>query len=402
MPAFFKTATIAIAVLAFLVTTYTLPPDKLARAIEHARAVNRLYFIAVLYGFLVLGAILKLHVAPRYRDWAERLTRRRILSPYIFAPLLLLTIDLLQLPIAMRYHWLAVHYDQSIEPWGPWLLDWAKGEAIDLAVSGFLVWLLYCFIRRSPRRWWLWGWVASIPLMIFSVFAYPLLVEPLFYRFTPLAPSHPELVADIEKLTARAGLSIPRDRIFEMNASSKLKSINAYVTGIGASKRVVVWDNTLKVMTPAQTLAIFGHEMGHYVLHHIPIGMALSSAGILLMLFAAYQVFRRLGIRLDDYASLPALLLAMAIFDFVSTPVQNSISRIQEHNADVYGLEVTRGIVPNSAQAAAESFQIMGEISLADPSPSPFIEFWLYSHPSVADRVKFASEYDPKTPKYVP
>jgi STE24 endopeptidase len=388
-----------------LFTAYTLPPDKLAKAIEYARARNRLYFIAAVYGFLVLAGIIYWEIGPLYRAWAERVTRRRILQAYIFAPLLLLTIDLFELPVSMRYHQLALKYDQSIERWGPWLWDWTKGEAINLLVGGFVVWLLYAIIRRSPQRWWFYGWLAAIPLVILGVFATPLIIEPLFYRFTPLVNGHPALTAELEKVTARGGLEIPRDRIFEMNASEKVKSINAYVTGIGASKRVVVWDTTLRTMTTGQTLFIFGHEMGHYVLHHIWIGVALSCLGILVLLLVAQYVLRRAGCQMDDYASLPALLLVMAIFGFFQDPVQNSISRVFEHNADIYGLEVIHGIVPDSQKVAAESFQIMGEIGLADPSPSPFIEFWLYSHPSVSDRVRFASEYDPwaegRSPKYV-
>ncbi len=391
--------------LHILFTAYTLPPDKLAKAIEYARARNRLYFVAAAYGFLILAAILYWKIGPLYSQWAARLTRRRFLQAYVFAPLLVLTVDLLALPIDMRYHQLGLRYEQSIQPWGSWFADWSKGEAINLLVTGFLVWLLYVFIRRSPRRWWFYGWLAAMPLLVFGVFVYPLAVEPLFYRFTPLANTRPGLAAEIEKVTQRGGLEIPRDRIFEMNASSKLKSINAYVTGIGASKRVVVWDTTLKTMTTGQTLFVFGHEMGHYVLHHIWLGVALSSVGILALLFAMYHVLRRFQVDLNDYGSLPALMLAAAIFGFLSDPVQNSLVRMQEHNADIYGLEVLHGLVPNSQQVAAESFQIMGEIALSDPSPNAFIKFWLYSHPPVGERVQFASEYDPwsqgQAPKYV-
>ena len=388
----------------FLVTAYTLPPDKLAKAIQYARARNHLYFIAAVCEFLVLAAVLYWKVGPRHREWAERITRRRFLQAYIVA-LLLLGIDVAQLPIAMRYHQLAVRFEQSIEPWGPWFVDWAQREAIGLGVAGFLIWLLYVVIRRSPRRWWFYGWLAAIPLLLFGVFATPLVIDPLFYHFTPLATTRPALVAEIVKVTTRGHLDIPRERIFEMNASSKVKSINAYVTGIGASKRVVVWDTTLKTMTTDQTLFVFGHEMGHYVLHHLWLGIALSSLGILLFLFATYHALRRFGVRVDDYGSLPALLLAMSIFSFFSDPIVNALVRTQEHNADIYGLEVIHGIVPDPRQTAAQAFQIMGEIGLADPSPSPFIEFWLYSHPSVSERVRFASEYDPwsrgEAPKYV-
>ena len=391
--------------LALFVTAYTLPPDKLAKAIEYARQRHRLYFVAVAWGIGVLAAILYTKLAPRYRDWAERITSVRFLQSSLFAALLFLTVDLLNLPIGMRYHWLAVKYEQSIQPWGPWLADWALGEAINLAVAGFLVWLFYLIVRFSPRRWWLWGWLGSIPLTVFAVFVNPLIIDPLFFRFKPLADSRPDITREIAKVTARGGLDIPRERIFEMNASQKYKSVNAYVTGLGASKRVVVWDTTLKTMTVGQTLFVFGHEMGHYVLHHIWTGMAFTSLGILVLLYGTYAVARHRGWRIDNLASLPALLLAMALFDFVTTPVGNAFTRFQEHNADIYGLEAIHGIVPNSQQAAAEAFQIMGEIGLADPSPSPFIEFWLYSHPSVTSRVGFSAEYDPwskgQLPKYV-
>jgi Zn-dependent protease with chaperone function len=202
--------------------------------------------------------------------------------------------------------------------------------------------------------------------------------------------------------------------MFEMNASAKLNSLNAYVTGIGASKRVVVWDNTIAKMNTGQILFVFGHEMGHYVLGHVWIGVGAAVLGILIFLFLAYHAMRwtlsRYGARwqirdVADWASLPVLLMALAVFGFFSEPVSSSFSRMLEHNADVYGLEVIHGIVPNSPEEAAQAFQILGEVSLDDPNPSPFIEFWLYDHPSISERVRFASEYDPwakeQPPKYV-
>jgi Zn-dependent protease with chaperone function len=108
---------------------------------------------------------------------------------------------------------------------------------------------------------------------------------------------------------------------------------------------------------------------------------------------------------LDDWASFPLLLLAFVVLSFAAEPVASAFSRLLEHNADVYGLEVIHGIVPDAPQAAAQAFQILGEVGLSDPAPSAFIEFWLYDHPAVADRVRFAAEYDPwgkgTAPKYV-
>ncbi|MGA3041137.1 MAG: M48 family metalloprotease [Bryobacteraceae bacterium] len=382
--------------------TYTLPPDKLAKAIAYAAARNRLHFIAVAYGILVLVALLAWHVAPRLRTLAESATRRRILQAYIFAPLLLLAIDLLELPISLYGHHLSLQFEQSIQGWPSWFWDWTKGELLLFALAGIAIWVLYGAMRLSPRRWWLYFWMAAVPMVVFLMFIEPLAIEPLFFKFEPLAAKQPALVAAIEKVTARGGLVIPPDRMFEMIASEKLKSLNAYVTGIGASKRVVVWDTTIEKMNAGQTLFVFGHEMGHYVLGHVWIGIGAALLGILIFLFLAYHAMRgtvaRYGARwqirdVGDWASLPVLLLALAVFSFLGEPLSNSFSRVLEHKADVYGLEVIHGIVPNSSAVAAEAFQILGEVSLDDPNPSPFIEFWLYDHPSIAERVRFASEY---------
>lgn len=394
--------------------TYTLPPDKLAKAIEYAAARNRLHFIAAGYGILVLLALLAWRVAPRLRDLAESATRRRILQAYIFAPLLLLSIDVIQLPLSLYGHHLSLKYEQSIQPWGSWFWDWTKGELLTFALAGVTVWMLYAVIRRSPRRWWIYFWLIAVPMVVFLMFIEPVVVEPLFFHFEPLAAKQPALVAAIGKVVARGGLDIPPDRMYLMRASEKLNSLNAYVAGIGASKRVVVWDNTIRKMNTGQTLFVFGHEMGHYVLGHVWIGIVAASAGILVFLLVAFYVMHwalaRWGegwaIRgLPDCASLPVLLLTLSVFGFLSEPVSSSFSRMLEHNADIYGLEVIHGIVPDSSQVAAASFQILGEMALSDPNPNAFIKFWLYDHPSVSDRVRFASEYDPwsegREPKYV-
>jgi len=384
--------------------TYTLPPDKLAKAIAYSDASNRLHFISVGYGFLVLLAVLTLRLGPRFRNWAQNLTARRFVQAYVFGTLLVLTVDILGLPTDIAGHHLSVKYEQSVQGWGSWFWDWTKGELIGVAVTGFLLWVLYGIIRRSPKRWWFYFWLVSIPMVIFVLFITPVLVEPLFFKFSPLEATQPALVAQIEKVVQRGGLEIAPSRMFEMDASQKLNSLNAYVSGVGASKRVVVWDTTIRKMTPDEILFVFGHEMGHYVLGHNWILIGVTSGVILLFLFLGYHAMRwalgRWGeaweIRgIPDWASAPVLMLAFAVFSFASEPVLNSISRTLEHDADIYGLEVIHGLVPDSPQVAAQAFQILGEVSLSNPNPSPFIEFWLYDHPSVGDRVRFASQYDP-------
>ncbi|HYX20504.1 MAG TPA: M48 family metallopeptidase [Thermoanaerobaculia bacterium] len=393
--------------------TYTLTPEKRAQAIAYARARYRLHFGAFGWGCVVLLGIIALRLGPRFRDLAESASRRRFVQAAVFVPLLFVTEGVLELPTAAYGHRLARFYGQSVQGWGSWLWDQAKGLLVGLVIAIPLVWLLYAILRRSPRRWWLWFWLALLPILVFLIFLTPLAIDPLFFRFDPLAPAHPKLAREIGKVAARAGEPIPPERMFEMNASTKYTGINAYVTGLGASKRVVVWDTTIAKATIPQTLFVFGHEMGHYVLHHVPRTIAFLWALLFVLLALGAWILGRLfghpgrwGIRgLSDWASLPVLVLGLTVAGELTTPIVSTYSRAREHEADVFGLEAIHGLVPDSPRAAAEAFQVLGEVNLADPDPSPFIAFWLYDHPPLADRLRFAAEYDPwgkgESPRYV-
>jgi len=386
---------------------YSLPPDKLQRAIEFARAGYSLHFGSEVWAIVILAVILVSGLAAKYRDWAKSASRHRFVQALIFVPLLLLTNDILYLPANIYGQHLERKFDQSIQSWPSWLWDWTKSELILLVCAVPLALLLYAVIRRSPRRWWLYFWLVTLPLIVAVMYLEPMVIEPLFYRFEPLASSHPALVEQLQKLVARGGLAIPPDRMFEMKASEKLNSLNAYVSGFGGSKRVVVWDTTIQKLTTPEILFVFGHEMGHYVLGHIRNSLLALSLLLLVLLFAGSHLLRwmiaRWGNRwripdTADWASLPLMLLIVAFFSFFSEPLTNGYSRWQEHQADIYGLEITHGVVPDASAAAAHSFQVMGEIGLDEPDPNRFIEFWLFSHPSTSDRLTFAETYDPWKP----
>lgn len=396
------------------VSSYTLPPEKYHQAIEYSRARYRLYFISIAYGILVLLLVMGLRWAPRFRDLAERVSARRFVQALVFVPLLFLTLSVLQLPTDIYGHSLSLKYNQSVQAWGSWIWDWTKGQLIALVIMILVGWILYGVIRRSPKRWWFYFWLASLPIIVFLLFITPVLIEPLFFKFVPLNEKHPDLVTQIERVVQRGGLTIPRERMFEMNASEKMKSVNAYVTGFSASKRVVVWDTTIARMTVPQILFVFGHEMGHYVLGHIPRTIAFVSVMLLVFLYLGFHgmkgIVERLGTRLsirsvEDWASLPVLMLLISVFSFFASPIFSTYSRNQEHDADIYGLEVIHGIVNDSAQAAAQAFQVLGEINLSDPKPGTFIKIWLYDHPPLDERVRFAHDYDPwskgQPPKFV-
>jgi len=397
-----------------LVQNYKLSKEKLDRAIAYSRIRNIFHFASVGYSLVLLFIILSLKTGPRFRTIAEQVSKYKFIQVFIFVPLLLLTIDILTLPLDAYRHTFAIKYDQSIQGWPSWFQDWTINEAINITVSTFTIGILYFVIWLSPRRWWFYFWLCSLPLMVLAVFATPVVVDPLINKFVPLERTQPLLVSQIEQVTQHAGLQIPRDHIFEMAASEKTQTINAYVTGIGSTKRIVMWDTTVKRMTPPQVLFVVGHEMGHYVLGHIQKGLVFVAVISLVLIFIGYRtlhwVLRRWGNRceirgVDDWASLPAMMLIVLIFGFLTEPVFNTFSRYAEHQADVYGLEVTHGITPDGNQVAAQSFQILGETYLEEPDPNPLIKVWLFSHPPINERLAFAAQYDPwskgESPQFV-
>jgi len=287
---------------------YSLPPDKLQRAVDYAHAGYALHFGSELLSIAILAAIIVTGLGAKFRDWAEAASKRRFIQAMIFIPLLLIFNDLLYLPANIYGQHLELKFDQSIQTWPSWLWDWTKTELIALVCAIPLAFLLYAVIRRSPRRWWLHFWLATLPVIAAVMYLEPMIIEPMFYRFQPLAEQHPVLVDQLEALVGRAGLSIPRDRMFEMKASEKVNSLNAYVSGFGGSRRVVVWDTTLDKLTTPETLFVFGHEMGHYVLNHIRNSLLLLALALLALFWAGSHIVRRLVPDVSDWTSLPVLL----------------------------------------------------------------------------------------------
>ena len=393
---------------------YTLSHEKYQKAVAYSRAGYTLYFLSYVLGGIFLFLILRLGIAARFRDIAENVTPNRWAQGLVFVPLLLLLVDALDLPVSAYWHHLSLHYDQSVQSWRSWFLDWTKWECVIIVLGIVLAQILCATMRYSPRRWWLLSWPPLVLVLLGYTVIMPMVIDPLFNKYEPLGTQHPDLVASIGKLANRAGVPVPPERMFLEVASKKTNAINAYVTGIGASKRVVIWDTLIQKTSNDETLFVVGHELGHYVLGHVWKGFLAGAAALLV---ALYLLFRGLHWALDhwghewkisgaeDWASLAVLLLLLQVLLFFSSPAINGFSRMDEHAADVYGLEVSHGLISNSSEVAAHAFQALGELDLSDPNPPPFITFWLYSHPPVAERLVFAHTYDPwskgQKPKYV-
>jgi STE24 endopeptidase len=386
------------------ITAYTLPPDlyRKAHTLGEIDFWGRL--AATLYGWIILWFVLCRKLAPKYRHWAEKAASTKVVQAAVFAPPLLITLAVLNIPFDAAEHWVSRKFGISVQGWGSWAWDWTKEQIVTLIIGTILVWIFYAVVRKSPKRWWFYFWLISIPLLVLGALLQPVVIDPLFHKFEPLEAKDPALTVSLEKMVQRAGQDIPTERMYWMNASEKLNAIDAYVTGVGSSKRIVVWDTTIAKMTTSEIVYVAGHEMGHYVLNHIWKGLAFGAVGLFVVFYLGYRTIRLLLARfgenwqirgVDDWASLPALLLLISVFSFVGSPIDSAMSRHIEHQADQYGLEVTHGLTPDSNQVAAQSFQILGEVDLDDPDPNPVAVFLFYSHPPIRDRVQFALTYEP-------
>ncbi len=400
---------------------YTLSPDKLAQA-QHLETVRRvmgfggsawslLQFVLLLWlggiawirdRALAAGASLRAKGKTTRAFWRECL---------VFTALYTLVGTVLDLPLSLYHQHLSRINGLSVQGWAGWWGDFAKSLTLGLLGSILFFALLMAIIRRLPRAWWLVSWAVVTPLLLFLVYLSPYVIDPLFNKFEPLQQTQPELVARLEQVVAKGGMDIPPERMFLMKASAKVTTLNAYVTGFGSSKRVVVWDTSLLKGTPDQVLFIFGHESGHYVLGHIVRGMILLVFGLLLSFFVGYGLVRwslrrfgpAWGIPSEaDWGTLVVLFFAFALLSAVLQPVISSLSRTQEHAADVYGQEAIHGLVANPQEVARSAFALLGENSLVVPNPNLLEEFWSESHPAIGRRAAFGHAYNPWAPGFAP
>jgi Zn-dependent protease with chaperone function len=332
------------------------------------------------------------------RDVAHGLGHRRYPRLLVFVILYGLVMSLLELPLSWYDSFALEHqFGLSNQTFAAWLGD--EGKALLVAIVTFAVvpilWLVYSAIARSPQRWWLWLATGAIPFVIAGTLLQPLVVDPLFNTFRPL--HNRELEGRILALAQRA--DIPARRVFEVDKSAQTNKINAYVSGFGASQRIVLWDTAVKALRDDEILFVMGHEIGHYRLGHIWKGIAFSCAlGFVLLLLTQLLctlALRRFGGRwgihgMDDVASLPLLIATIALLAFVAQPLVNGYSRQVETEADVFGLEVT-----GDRDAAARAFLALARENRSDPEPRPWVKYLLYSHPPGIERVRLALEYQP-------
>jgi Zn-dependent protease with chaperone function len=371
-------------------------PEPTEQAMRYYRSGNVVWVVDTLLGLLVPALFLFTGFSARIRGLARRVGRKWFFTIAVYFVLFSLASWLLTLPWSYYTEFVRQHaYGLSNQTLGKWASDTVKGLLVGLVAGALFVWVPFLLLKKSPRRWWLYTALAAIPFVVLMLLVTPVWIEPLFNDFGPMQDK--ALEKDILALADRAG--IEGGRVFEVNKSVDTKAVNAYVTGFGQTKRIVLWDTILAKLDRREVLFVMGHEMGHYVLGHIPKSIGFIALVILVTLYGAHRTagwfisrFRgRFGFdTLADVAALPLLLLLSNVFSLIVTPAVMAHSRYQERQSDRFGLEIT-----HDNRAAAMAFVKLQAENLGNPRPGLLYKLWRSSHPPLGERIDFCNSYRP-------
>ncbi len=368
--------------------------EQLRIATLFSRLKYFLFFMGIPWEWAIYLLILGLGFSTLFVIMAKKLSKKSFFGQtaiYVF--LLSLVVALLQLPLQYYSYKLSRDYGINIQPFGSWIADKGKSFIIDLILTIPMIWLLYVLINKSPKKWWFWFWLISVPLTILLFFIQPVVIDPVFNDFQSL--ENKELKEDILILAEKA--EIPTEQVYQVNMSEKTKSMNAYVTGIGSNARIVLWDTTLNKLNKEEILFIMAHEMAHYVYKHIYWMLLGTIASSLALSYIVYRlvnwIIKKYGAywgisRLGDLRSLPLLLLMISILSFAISPIENTVSRQSERAADKYAMEMV-----GDKNAAISSFQKLTIESLSEPNPPELVKIFLYSHPTMVERLYTISSF---------
>lgn len=372
-----------------------LDPERQKRAKAYAR-INRRWMVVDL-GLTALFSLawLLLGWSAGLRTWLAQWTATPWLLVPLFAAIFGGIFYLVDLPLSYYTSFVLPHrFDQSTETFAAWVIDELKGLAVGALMGGLLLEILYAVLRAYPQTWWMW---AALILLVFSVLLAnlaPVLLMPLFNKFVPIGPEHQDLVDRLVRLFDRAGARV--QGVYTFDLSRRTKSANAALTGLGATRRIILGDTLLATFSADEIETVLAHELGHHVNRDIPWMIAfqavLTTGGLWL---AAQGLNWGVGLLqlqgTADIAALPLFLLVMGAYGLVTMPLGNALSRWRERKADAYALETTR-----RPAAFASAMTRLANQNLAEVDPEPWAEFLLHSHPALRKRIALAQAFQAK------
>ncbi len=372
----------------------------LAQVSGEARARSDAYFVGgywlqlagLIYALAVAGLLLWTGTSARIQDWAQARTLSRSYQVMLYAAAYVAIIVAATFPLTVyegffREH----HYGLSTQTFWQWLSDFGIQFALTFAAAVLLLPILYLAIRRTREMWWLWAAGLAIAFQILTIVIWPVFISPLFNHYSPL-PDSP-LKAKILAL-ARAN-DVPVDNVWLVDASRQSNRVSANVSGFLGTARISLNDNLLNRGTPDEVLAVMGHEIGHYAMGHVTREILLDGLVILVgflfihwgFVFACDVFGGQWQVRkISEVAGLPLIVALASIFLFLATPVTNSISRVTEYQADIFGLNAVRK--PDAFAAVMLKLSTYRKLE-----PGRWAERIFYDHPSGRTRIAAAMRW---------
>ena len=369
-----------------------VPADQRARSDAYFEGGYWLLLWDFLSTVVVMWILLRFRWSARMRDWVERATRFKHLQTALYWIQFIVLVAVITFPLTVYEGYFREHkYGLSNQSFGQWMRDQVVGLAVAAVLGAILLVILFGLARRLGKNWWVWGSAVYVIFIAFVLLIAPVFISPLFNKFTKL--EDPRIKGPILSLARANG--IPATEVYVFDASRQSNRVSANVSGFAGTTRISLNDNLLKRCSLAGIESTMGHEMGHYVLNHQFKGLVFNGVEVVLMFALLHWSLNAglarwgesWGIRgITDLAVLPFAVLLVTIFSFVLTPVDNTISRTMEYEADMYGINA--GQQPDGE---AEVDLMLGEYRKLDPGPIE--EFIFFDHPSGRTRITAAMRW---------
>jgi len=358
---------------------------------RYNRIKRRLGLADFVVGFGLLVVLLATGWTGTLRDFAERgASQNYPFAVFLYVLMLMVISKAVGAPLEYYDFRIEHRYNLSNQKFRSWLWDQCKGFLLGLIMGTIVVELLYALMRQTPQHWWIAAWVVFLGLMILLAQVAPIVLFPIFYKFEPL--ENDELKRRLIVLSERAGTRVRG--VYKWHLSEKSKKANAALTGLGATRRIILADTLLDHYSDDEIEAVLAHELGHHVHRHILKSIFVQAGITLFGFWLADQVLRFAVERrnmfetMSDFANLPLLILVSTVLSFLLMPALNAYSRFNERQADRYCFRSVATVQP-----FISSMNKLAEQNLSEKTPSRWVEWLLHSHPAITKRVSAAETW---------
>lgn len=376
----------------------TLDPNRQEQAKEYAKVRRRFMMVDLGLGVGLLFIWLLTGWSTQLRDWIIGWTDNPWITVLVYGGIFGLIFTLLDLPLSFHTGFTLPHrYGQSNQTIQGWWIDLVKSLILTGVIGGIMLEVIYLLLRSAPEIWWLWAGVFILLFNVLLANLAPVLLFPIFNKFTPLGEEYLDLQRRLISLADKSGTKVTG--VFRFDMSRRTKSANAGLTGLGNTRRIILGDTLLDEFSSDEIETILAHELGHQINHDIPLGMLFQSiltlGGLYLTSLGISWGITRFGfVSISDIAALPLLGLFLGAFGLFTMPLSNGFSRWRERMADKVALQLT-----GKGGAYASALIRLSNQNLAEIDPAPWVEFLLHSHPALNKRIMKAKSYQEFLPE---